>query len=116
MVDIFERLTYAPVSSAKTSGVPSIDFAAGREAARTNQTMINALDRLSSHAFKQSTRRNEIEGAAMGAQDPTATLRNLSGNPADFNVGESAAYQAAIKGLGAEIDVKAREAMGKEYI
>lgn len=117
MVDIFERLTYAPVSSAKTSGVPSIDFAAGREAARTNQTMINALDRLSSHAFKQSTRRNEIEGAAMGAQDPTATLRNLSGqNPADFNVGESAAYQAAIKGLGAEIEVKAREAMGKEYL
>ena len=79
--------------------------------------MINALDRLSSHAFKQSTRRNEIEGAAMGAQDPTATLRNLSGqNPADFNVGESAAYQAVIKGLGAEIEVKAREAMGKEYL
>ena len=117
MAEIFDKLTYAPVQSVQPGNLPTIDFAGQREAARTAGAMSEMLDRVSNFAFKETSRRNTIEGAALGAQDPAGTLQQLQGqNPADFNVGEAAAYEAAMKGLGAEIEVKAREAMGREYL
>lgn len=117
MSELFERLASAPIQTVGTGDVPRIDMAAGREAARTSEAMARAMDRISSFAFKQVERRNTLEGSMLGASDPTRTLTQLQDqDPASFNAGEAAAYNAAVKGLSAEIEVEAKREMGKQYL
>lgn len=117
MSELFERLASAPIQTVGTGDVPRIDMAAGREAARTSEAMARAMDRISSFAFKETERRNTIKGSMLGASDPTRTLTQLQDqDPASFNAGEAAAYNAAVKGLSAEIEVEAKREMGKQYL
>ena len=117
MSELFERLASAPIQTVGTGDVPRIDMAAGREAARTSEAMSRAMDRISSFAFKEVERRNTLQGSMLGASDPTRTLTQLQGqDPASFNAGEAAAYNAAVKGLSAEIEVEAKREMGKQYL
>lgn len=117
MSELFERLASAPIQTVGTGDVPRIDMAAGREAARTSEAMARAMDRISSFAFKEVERRNTLQGSMLGASDPTRTLAQLQDqDPASFNAGEAAAYNAAVKGLSAEIEVEAKREMGKQYL
>ena len=117
MSELFERLASAPIQTVGTGDVPRIDMAAGREAARTSEAMARAMDRISSFAFKEVERRNTLQGSMLGASDPTRTLTQLQDqDPGSFNAGEAAAYNAAVKGLSAEIEVEAKREMGKQYL
>lgn len=117
MADLFDRLTNQPVQTIAPSGVPSVDFAAGREAVRTQQTFSNAMNRISDFAFKDAQRTAQIRGGMAGAEDPRGTLLDLKDrDPATLNIPEAAAYQAAIKGLSNQIQVEAKSAMGVEYL
>ncbi len=76
MSDLFERLSNRPVNIARPGGVPSIDFAAGREAARTSEAMARAFDRLSSFAFKKTNEANQLKASEAAAADPSGTLKH----------------------------------------
>jgi hypothetical protein len=117
MADLFDRLTYQPVQTTAPSGVPSIDFAAGREAVRTQETFTNAMNRIADFAFKDAQRTAQIRGGMAGAEDPRGTLLDLQGrDPATLNIPEAAAYEAAVKGLSTQIQVEAKSVMGREYL
>ena len=79
MSDLFERLSNRPVNTARPGGVPSIDFAAGREAARTSEAMARAFDRLSSFAFKKTNEANQLKASEAAAADPSGTIKALEG-------------------------------------
>ena len=117
MADLFDRITNQPVQTIAPSGVPSVDFAAGREAVRTQQTFSNAMNRISDFAFKDAQRTAQIRGGMAGAEDPRGTLLDLKDrDPATMNIPEAAAYEAAVKGLSTQIQVEAKSVMGKEYL
>lgn len=117
MADLFDRLTSQPVQTTAPSGVPSIDFAAGREAVRTQETFTNAMNRISDFAFKDAQRTAQIRGGMAGAEDPRGTLLDLKDrDPATMNIPEAAAYEAAVKGLSTQIQVEAKSVMGREYL
>ena len=117
MADLFDRLTYQPVQTTAPSGVPSIDFAAGREAVRTQETFTNAMNRIADFAFKDAQRTAQIRGGMAGAEDPRGTLLDLQGrDPATLNIQEASAYEAAVKGLSTQIQVEAKSVMGREYL
>ena len=114
MSDLFERLSNRPVNTARPGGVPSIDFAAGREAARTSEAMARAFDRLSSFAFKKTSEANQLRASEAAAVDPSGTLKALEGQSrSSFSDPQKVAYNTAIKVLSSEIEVKARRAFGE---
>lgn len=117
MADLFDRLTYQPVQTTAPSGVPSVDFAAGREAVRTQEVFSNAMNRIADFAFKDAQRTAQIRGGMAGAADPRGTLLNLQErDPATLNIAEASAYEAAVKGLSTQIQVEAKSVMGREYL
>lgn len=114
MSDLFERLSNRPVNIARPGGVPSIDFAAGREAARTSEAMARAFDRLSSFAFKKTSEANQLKASEAAAADPSGTLKALEGQSrGSFSDPQKVAYNTAVKVLSSEIEVKARRSMGE---
>ena len=114
MSDLFERLSNRPVNTARPGGVPSIDFAAGREAARTSEAMARAFDRLSSFAFKKTSEANQLRASEAATADPSGTLKALEGQSrSSFSDPQKVAYNTAIKVLSSEIEVKARKAFGE---
>jgi len=114
MADLFDRLTNQPIRSAAPGNLPRVDFAAGREAARTSQTLANAMDRISNYAFESAKRSQTIEGSRAGAADPKGTLLSLEDrDPSSFSFRESAAYASAVEGLSAQVEVEAKKTMGE---
>ena len=114
MSDLFERLSNRPVNTARPGGLPSIDFAAGREAARTSEAMARAFDRLSSFAFKKTSEANQLRASEAATADPSGTLKALEGQSrSSFSDPQKVAYNTAIKVLSSEIEVKARKAFGE---
>lgn len=114
MADLFERLAYQPVRSTAPGNVPSIDMAAGREAARTGQALTQAMDRIAGFASKRAVQGQTLRGQMEGAADPRSTLLGLEDrDPGTFNIKEAAAYEAAVKGLSAQVEVEAKKTMGE---
>lgn len=114
MADLFDRLTYQPIRSTAPGNLPRVDFAAGREAARTSQTLAQAMDRISNYAFESAKRSQTIEGSRAGAADPKGTLLSLEDrDPSSFSFRESAAYASAVEGLSAQVEVEAKKTMGE---
>lgn len=114
MADIFEKLIYQPVRTARVGGVPSIDYAANKEAIRSQATTADALTRIASFAFEYSKGKQEIMGTERGVSAPTQTLQSLAGKDrSSFSFEEEAAYTAASKALSIELGIKAKKAMGE---
>ncbi len=117
MADLFDRLTNQPIGTATPAPLPSVDFAANREAVRTSQTIANAMDRISNSAFKRAERSQTIAGSLQGSTDPSGTLQGLQGRDlTNLNIQESAAYKTAVEGLSAQVEVEAKQEMGKIYL
>lgn len=117
MSEFFERLASQPIRSVGPGNVPRIDFAAGREAARTSQTIQNAMNRISSFAFDQAKQNQITEGQQQGAANPRRALAELEDkDPSDFNFRDQAAFGTAVKALTAEVEVEAKKAMGLEIL
>jgi len=114
MADIFEKLIYQPVRTARVGGVPSIDYAANKEAIRSQATTADALTRIASFAFESAKGKQEIMGTERGVSAPTQTLQSLAGKDrSSFSFEEEAAYTAASKALSIELGIKAKKAMGE---
>jgi regulator of sigma D len=114
MSEIFERLLYQPVRTARVGGVPSIDFAANKEAIRSQSATADAMSRIASFAFESAKRSQQISGAERGVADAQGTLESLSGRDrTSFSFEEQAAFEAASKTLSVELGIKAKRAMGE---
>ena len=117
MADLFERLSNQPIRTTSPGTLPSVDFAAGREAVRTSATISKAMDRISNFAFERAKKEQTISGTIAGSSDPGGTLAGLQGvDPANFSIEQGAAYNAAVKGLSTEIEVEAKKQMGLEIL
>ena len=114
MSEIFERLLYQPVRTARVGGVPSIDFAANKEAIRSQSATADAMSRIASFAFESAKQSQQISGAERGVADAQGTLESLSGRDrTSFSFEEQAAFEAASKTLSVELGIKAKRAMGE---
>jgi len=114
MSEIFEKLLYQPVRTARVGGVPSIDFAANKEAIRSQSATANAMSRIASFAFESAKQSQQISGAERGVADAQGTLESLSGRDrTSFSFEEQAAFEAASKTLSVELGIKAKRAMGE---
>lgn len=117
MSELFERLANSPVRTTGPGNLPKIDFAAGREAARTSQAFANAMDRISGFAAGQAKRNQTLEGQQQGAENPRRALAELEDkDPSDFSYRDSAAFGTAVKALTAEVEVEAKKSMGLEML
>ena len=117
MAELFPRYSGNRVSTVGPRAGRQIDFAAGREAVATADATARAMDSISDFAFGQAKQRLTLEGQAQGAANPTGTLQGLENrDPSSLNIKEAAAFTTAVKGISAEVQVKAKAEMGKVYL
>jgi len=117
MADLFPRYAGNRVSTVGPRAARQIDFAAGREAVNTADATARAMNSISDFAFGQAKQRLTLEGQAQGAANPTGTLQGLENrDPSSLNIKEAAAFTTAVKGISAEVEVKAKAEMGKVYL
>ena len=117
MAELFPRYSGNRVSTVGPRAARQIDFAAGREAVATADATARAMDSISDFAFGQAKQRLTLEGQAQGAADPKRTLLGLEDRDlSSLNIKEAAAFTTAVKGISAEIEVKAKAEMGKVYL
>jgi len=94
---------------------PDIDQAAMREARRGFGELAQRAQQVQNFAFKRGAENAQREGAAAGASDPTATLAQYGGERPGDIYGQ-AAFDAANKLGGVQVEARAREAIGNAYI
>ena len=94
---------------------PDIDQAAMREARRGYGELAQRAQQVTNFAFKRAEQTAISEGTAAGSQNPEQVLAQYSGErPTD--VYGQAAFDAANKIGGVQLEAKAREAIGNAYI
>ena len=117
MADLFPRYAGNRVSTVGPRAARQIDFAAGREAVATADATARAMNSISDFAFGQAKQRLTLEGQAQGAADPKRTLLGLEDRDlSSLGIKEAAAFTTAVKGISAEVEVKAKAEMGKVYL
>ena len=117
MSEIFEKLLYQPVRTARVGGVPSIDFAANKEAIRSQSATADAMSRIASFAFESAKQSQQISGAQQGVKDARGTLEALSGrDKTSLSFEEQAAFDAASKTLSIQLGIEAKKAMGDKVL
>ena len=117
MAELFPRYSGNRVTTVGPRAGRQIDFAAGREAVNTADATARAMNSISDFAFGQAKQRLTLEGQAQGAANPTGTLQGLENrDPSSLNIKEAAAFTTAVKGISAEVEVKAKAEMGKVYL
>mgnify|MGYP003108841083 CR=1 FL=1 len=117
MSELFERLASQPIRSVGPANIRNIDFAAGREAVRTSEALVRAMDRITNFAFEKAKETQITEGQQQGAADPRRALAELEDkDPSSFNFRDQAAFGTAVKALTAEVEVEAKKAMGLEML
>jgi len=94
---------------------PDIDQAAMRETRRGYGELAQRAEQVKNFAFKRGAENAQREGAAAGASDPTATLAQYGGERPGDIYGQ-AAFDAANKLGGVQVEARAREAIGNAYI
>ena len=94
---------------------PDIDQAYSREVRKSAQDLSQRAEQVKNFAFKRGAENAQREGAAAGASDPTATLAQYGGERPGDIYGQ-AAFDAANKIGGVQVEAKAREAIGNAYI
>ena len=94
---------------------PDIDQAAMREARRGYADLEQRAQQVQNFAFKRAEQTAISEGTAAGSKDPQQVLAQYGGQrPTD--VYGQAAFDAANKIGGVQLEAKAREAIGNAYI
>jgi len=94
---------------------PDIDQAYARESIRGARELSQRAEQVKNFAFKRGAENAQREGAAAGAKDPTATLDQYGGERPGDIYGQ-AAFDAANKLGGVQVEAKAREAIGLAYL
>ena len=94
---------------------PNIDQAAMRETGKMYGELAQRAQQVQNFAFKRAEQTAISEGTAAGSQNPEQVLAQYSGErPTD--VYGQAAFDAANKIGGVQLEAKAREAIGNAYI
>lgn len=94
---------------------PNIDQAAMRETGKMYGELAQRAQQVTNFAFKRAEQTAISEGTAAGSQNPEQVLAQYSGErPTD--VYGQAAFDAANKIGGVQLEAKAREAIGNAYI